>query len=247
MAEYQGEKLKEFLSKRNVSAADLAEKLGISRQSVYQYYKSSNLTREVVNNILTALNTNTEEVFGVKKKSLIPNTKSIGDIPEYLDEIETPFTDLENGQILMLIPKVNAYSYAGYLTGFADPEYLEELPKVSLVVNKEHRGKYRAFEIVGDSMDDNSKDSIPDKSVVTGRSIPRHHWNVKLHLSRFPDYVIVHRTEGICTKRITSHDIVKGTITCHSLNPDKINYPDFDLKLDEIDEIYNIVAVTGYR
>src|SRR5690606_38332737 len=39
---------------------------------------------------------------------------------------------------------------AGYLNGYADPEYIAELPKFSLPMFRQ--GTYRAFEIKGDSM-----------------------------------------------------------------------------------------------
>lgn len=177
----------------------------------------------------------------------IENTKDIGEIQYPIEPGDTPFIKLGEGQYNMIMPLVSEYAYAGYLSGYSDPEYIEELPKHTIVVTKYHRGQYRAFEVVGDSMDDNTKESIPDGSIVTGREIQHHHWTSKFHTHRFKDYVIVHQTEGIVTKRIIHHDTIQGYITCRSLNPDKENYPDFDLQLDEVKQIFNIVNVSLAR
>ncbi|MCX3266590.1 S24 family peptidase [Pedobacter agri] len=175
------------------------------------------------------------------------NGKLIGELNYPLDPGETPFIELGEGQYLMVMPLVNEYAYAGYLSGYADPEYVEELSKHTIIVTKQHRGTYRAFEVVGDSMDDGTKDSIPDGSIATGREIQRHLWQAKFHTHRFKDYIIVHKTDGILTKRITKHDVEKGIITCHSLNKDKDSYPDFKVDLNDVKQMFNIVNVSIAR
>ncbi|MCW3465027.1 XRE family transcriptional regulator [Chitinophaga nivalis] len=175
------------------------------------------------------------------------NTRDIGHLAYPLESAETPFIELGEGQYLMLIPLIHEAAYAGYPGGYADAEYIGELPRHSIIVNKYHKGQYRAFEIVGDSMDDNTKQSIPDGSIVTGREIQQSYWTSKFHTHRFKDYIIVHKTDGITTKRITHHDVEKGIITCHSLNPDKNMYPDFEIHLKDVQQLFNIVNVSQAR
>ncbi|WP_124583927.1 helix-turn-helix transcriptional regulator [Pedobacter sp. KBW06] len=175
------------------------------------------------------------------------NSTSIGEIHYPLEVGDSPFIDLGEGKYIMVVPLVNEYAYAGYLPGYRDPEYLEELPKHTIIVDKHHKGQYRAFEIVGDSMDDNTKESISDGSIATGREIQQHLWTSKFHTHRFKDYIIVHKKHGIIAKRITHHDTDTGVITCHSLNPDKDRYPDFDIHLDDVRQMFNIVNVLQKR
>ena len=172
------------------------------------------------------------------------NAFAIGAIQQ--TETDSPFIDLGNGQYIMIVPLVQDYAYAGYLGGYQDEEYIDELPKHSFVVNKQHRGKYMAFQVIGDSMSDGTEESITEGSTVTGREIQRHLWASRFHIHRFKDYVIVHR-EGILIKRIIRHDVEEGVICCRSLNPDKDAYPDFDLNLDDVRQIFNIVNVTMMR
>lgn len=183
------------------------------------------------------------ETLGTQKE----NSTFIGEIQHPIELDGSPFIDLGEGKYIMVVPLVNEYAYAGYLPGYRDPEYLEELPKHTIIVDRHHRGQYRAFEIVGDSMDDNTKESISDGSIVTGREIQQHLWTSKFHTHRFKDYVIVHKKYGIITKRIVNHNTDTGVITCHSLNPDKDKYPDFDIHLDEVKQVFNIVNVLQKR
>lgn len=193
-------------------------------------------------------------VFKEKYRKFMPDAKAnsvmssngfmIGEIQQ--NDTDSPFIDLGTGQFIMIVPLVQDYAYAGYLSGYQDKEYIEELPKHSFVVNKQHKGKYVAFQVIGDSMSDGTDESITEGSTVTGREIQRHLWSSRFHIHRFKDYVIVHK-EGILIKRIIKHDVDTGVITCLSLNPDKEAYPDFDLNLDDCSQIFNIVNVTQIR
>lgn len=109
------------------------------------------------------------------------------------------FVDLPGGMVMMSVPLVDQYAYAGYLSGYKDPEFLYELPKFSFITYRRHGGKYIAFEVRGDSMDDNTRDAICEGDKALGRGIEKELWHSKFHLHRFEDYVIVHR-EGIIVK-----------------------------------------------
>lgn len=241
MIEYQGERFKEFLDNRKIGATEASKILGVSRQSVYQYFKSRNLEIQTVKAIIDKFNTNTEEVFGVKDIPSQSNAKIIGEIPEYNPDEDTKFIELRPGWYKMRIPVVPEYARAGYLAGYADREFLDTLPMHEPIVDKYHRGRYMAFEVTGDSMDDDSKRSVPHGSIVTAREIKRELWRSKFHTHRYPYYVIIHKTDGILIKEMIKHDTENGVITLHSLNEDKEQYPDFDVHLDDVQQIFNVV------
>lgn len=243
MSDYQGEKFKMFLKSRNISVIKAAEMLGVTRNTVYTYFGSTNLTRETVSGIITTFDTDEQEVFGINNKKKHNEARILGEIAYPIEPGESPFIDLGEGKYIMIVPLVNEYAYGGYLGGYKDPEYLEELPKHTIIVDKHHKGTYRAFEVVGDSMDDGTINSIPDGAIVTGRDIQQHLWSSKFHTHRFKDYVIVHKTRGVIVKRITHHDTETGIITCHSLNPNKSDYADYDVHLDDVKQMFNVVNV----
>lgn len=177
--------------------------------------------------------------------------EEIGMVGEPLAKYESKagkeFTELSDGRYLMNTPLVTQRSYNGYLTGWGDPEFVEELPMHPVIVDKPHKGTYRSFESKGDSMNDGTSRSIEDKDILTGRRIERSLWKNKLHLTKYKEFVIVTYKKGIVTKNISAHDTENHTITCHSYNPDKEQYPDFVLNLDDVMEIYNIVQITKKR
>lgn len=135
------------------------------------------------------------------------------------------------------VPLVNQYAYAGYLTGYQDQEYIDQLPTVLYDVDHDPKGNYLAFEVKGDSMNDGSDESYKDGDRLLCREIPSHLWfNSKLHLRKW-DFVIVHK-EGVLVKRIVDHDVQNHTITIHSLNP---FYEDQVIDLVDVYQIFNVI------
>ena len=140
---------------------------------------------------------------------------------------------------IMQVPLINQYAYAGYLSGFADSEYMENLPKIPFILDKEYRGEYLCFEVKGDSMENETEESIPEGSILLCRNVRNEYWRSKLHINKW-DFVIVHKTDGILVKRIIKHDVESGIITIHSLNE---FYHDRELHLKDVKQIFNIVEV----
>ncbi|WP_131535550.1 S24 family peptidase [Pedobacter nototheniae] len=150
-----------------------------------------------------------------------------------------------DGTMGMKVRVVPAKAYAGYLRGFADPEYFEDFEYVVIAVEQEHRGTYLGFEVRGDSMvcletAELAEQSIFPGRIAIGRDLPRHQWIYKLHTHNYDNWVIVHKTEGILIKQIIKHDVEEGIITIHSLNPE---YPDEELYLDEVEQIFSVVQI----
>lgn len=141
----------------------------------------------------------------------------------------------------MEVELISKYAYAGYLTGYGDMEYLEMLPKVKVIVDRMVRGNYKCFEVKGDSMVDGSFESWLDGDIVLGREVKRELWLPKLHINKC-DFIIVHK-DGILLKRIISQDNNNGTITIHSLNPDKSTYPDEEIYIDDVMQIFSTVQL----
>lgn len=88
-------------------------------------------------------------------------------------------------------------------------------------------------------MDNGTKESLEEGEILICREVTKDLWQYKLHLHKW-NFVIVHQTEGIVVKRITEHDVEKGLITIHSLNP---FYPDRVLELKDISQIFNVVQI----
>ena len=113
---------------------------------------------------------------------------------------------------------------AGYLNGYQDPEFIAELPRVSLPVLPRN-ATYRAFEIKGDSML-----PLPSGSVIFGEYTekPGDVKSGKL-------YVVVTREEGIVFKRVYNLLEEEGRLLLVS---DNRAYPPYSVEADDIVEIW---------
>lgn len=128
---------------------------------------------------------------------------------------------------LSYAPLVSQRAFAGYLSGFADNDYMDSLDKIPYVEDEEMKGNVVAIEVSGDSMDDGTAESYRNGDIVLAKEI-----NLENIPFRHYDFVIVHKT-GILIKRIA--DISKNTITIHSLNRE---YGDVELAADDILKIF---------
>jgi transcriptional regulator with XRE-family HTH domain len=117
---------------------------------------------------------------------------------------------------------------AGYLTGYSDPEFIENLQQVALPFLGS--GKMRAFPIGGDSMPPHT-----DKSFVVGRYVE----NLG-EIKKDKTYIIITLSEGITYKRLNSKN--EDSIT---VEPDNIIYSPYDIRLSDILEIWEYVAHIG--
>lgn len=249
MPDYQGEKFKEFLDRQKISVVSAAQQLGVNRQTVYKYFRSKNLSREVVDKIIQTFGTTEHEVFRwIKlprlevKPRLEAKPLQLASDPNDYDNDGSKFEDLGNGMLRMRVRVVPQKAWANYPRGYQDPEFYEDFQTVSFDVHKEYRGHYLAFEVKGDSMITTDPELFDQMALpgwkAVARELPRHHWKYKLHIHKTDTWIIVHRTDGILIKNIIAHDVENAKITVHSLNP---KYPDDVIDLNDVSQIFNVV------
>lgn len=153
------------------------------------------------------------------------------------------FAKLPNGEYLMSMPCVEVEAQAGFLDNYSDVEYLSEIPQYGMIVDKVYHGRYVAFKVEGESMDDGTSRSIPKGCRIATRELSRDNWTNKLRYKYFPYWVIYTKRNGKpLVKEIISHDVENGKIVCHSLN-DSPEYADFELSLDEVNALFYVVDI----
>lgn len=118
---------------------------------------------------------------------------------------------------------------AGYLAGFQDPEFIEELPKIHLPVLPRNR-TVRAFEIQGDSML-----PIPSGSLVFGEYVES-----LAQVKNGNPYVLVTQHEGIVFKRVFLHTEKRNHFLLVS---DNTRYAPYALPFAEIKEVWKAIGV----
>ncbi|WP_276501144.1 XRE family transcriptional regulator [Terrimonas pollutisoli] len=126
------------------------------------------------------------------------------------------------------IPFVPVKAAAGYLAGYADPEFVDELNTFTLPMLS--GGNYRAFEIIGDSML-----PTPSGSVIVGEKVDKLD-----ELKNDSACIVVSRHEGIVYKRIQKNGRSKEKVTLVSDNP---VYHPYTVKTEDILEMWQAQMV----
>lgn len=120
---------------------------------------------------------------------------------------------------------------AGYLNGFADPEFVAELPRFRLPIAGLRGGTLRAFEISGDSML-----PLPSGTVVVGRYLP----DPAREARDGQPYIVVSPQEGIVFKRVFRKG--KGSSTTFVLHSDNPAYVPYEVPAAAVSELWEARA-----
>lgn len=126
-----------------------------------------------------------------------------------------------------LVSLVSAKAAAGYLNGYADTEYVENLPTIRLPNLK--GGTHRAFENKGHSM----LPTLHNGSISVGRWVES--------LDDIKDrriYIIVSKHDGIVIKRVLNRIEEAGKVILLSDNSNKVEYPNYTIDVSDILEVW---------
>ena len=154
----------------------------------------------------------------VKKDLTYSNESSHIDVGN--QRVLFPIMVNENNENLIEIVPIEAS--AGYLNGYDDPEYIEQLQRFKLPFLP--TGKHRAFPIKGDSML-----PTPNGAFVVCEFVEDIN-----NLKNGTACVLVSRNDGITYKRINKQ-VKNNTLL---LTPDNTEYKPYEVPLEEILEIW---------
>ncbi len=145
----------------------------------------------------------------------------------YFTEPHAPMVVTVNQNNEDVISLVATKAAAGYLNGYADPEFIETLPTIALPGLK--GGIHRAFEVKGASM------------------LPTHHpgsISIGRYVESFDDirdrrvYIVVTRDEGVVLKRVLNRVREEGKLILISDNENKREYPNYPVNASDIMEMW---------
>lgn len=91
-------------------------------------------------------------------------------------------------------------------------------------------------------MDSGGKVRISDGDTIHGQPVLGSLWTVDFLDKKLPQYVI-RRGRSLTVCAIRSYDPETSCFRVSGLNPDKVRFPDFDIYLDEISEMYYVKTV----
>ncbi|MCV9932862.1 LexA family transcriptional regulator [Flavobacterium sp. LS1R47] len=209
--------------KKKVSQEKVAESLLITRSRYTKYEDgTSEAPYEILKKIAHYFHISIDLLLSVDVRKIPTN---------HLLQLENnrlllPITVDANGENFIEI--VTQKAKAGYLNGYGDPEYIENLQQISLPFLGP--GKHRGFPVEGDSMPPHE-----DGSIIIGRYIDK--------LGEVMDgktYIIITKSEGMVYKRLNKNK--RNTLVLES---DNHFYPAYEVKASDILEIWEYECNIG--
>lgn len=211
-----------FLRKlKNLTQTELAEQLDVQRTMISAY--EDGRSEPKLTTLLTLCN-----LLGVGVEEFLSHDiESRGRMalqPRNLQvlTIATDNSDREN------ITWVAQKASAGYLNGFADPEFMETLPQFHLP-NLSRQATYRAFELAGDSM-------LP---LISGTIVIGTYVDQLQDIKSGRTYVLVTQTEGVVYKRVFNYLAENGKLFLVS---DNEVYKPYEIRAEEVLEVWEAKA-----
>ena len=212
-----GQNLKYLRKLRGWTQEEFAVKLGIKRSLIGAYEEERADPRLEVLEIVG-------DIFKLSMDELLlkdlSNTGS-----NYLAKRRQQKMMTADRNIIHFVPVKAA---AGYLAGYADSEFIDELNTFTLPMLA--GGNYRAFEIIGDSML-----PTPSGSIIVGEKI-----DAAEDVKNDQAYIVISRHEGIVYKRVVKNNKVKNKLTLVSDNP---QYQPYQVNTEDVVELWQAQMV----
>jgi len=213
-----GQNLKYLRKLRGWTQEEFANKLGIKRSLIGAYEEERAEPRLEVLEVIS-------DMFKVTLDELLRQDLSEAKSGNYLAKRRQLKMMNADRNIIQFVPVKAA---AGYLAGYADSEFIDELNTFTLPMLT--GGNYRAFEIIGDSMM-----PTPSGSVIVGEKVESVE-DAKPNMA----HIVVSRSEGIVYKRIVKSNKNKNKITLVSDNP---AYQPYQVNTEDILEMWQANTV----
>ena len=242
---------KELLGELRLNPNQLSESIGKSRPQwaydVLNEGKKVGISKNIAELICKKYPQINKSYLLTGEGSLTVNESTAVEVP--LENEGTFYTENHNGTKFYELPDGNyrmevslvpwcAYGRFANECGTLDPDK-EEWEKESFHTDKIVHGRYLAFEVRGDSMDDGTRASFEEGDIVLVRELDRIHWKDGIRFKDHPYWVVVFDS-SVLIKQMVEQDLEGGKITFHSLNPSP-EYADFTLNMDDIRALYSVL------
>jgi len=215
---YAGKNLRYLRKLRGWTQEEFANKLSIKRSLIGAYEEERAEPRlEVLESMCSIFKLSLDELL-LKDLTAVKGNN-------YLDQRRRLKMAASSTGEIQFVPVKAA---AGYLAGYADPEFIDELNTFTLPMLGP--GQYRAFEIVGDSMM-----PTPSGSVIVGEKVD----DIE-DVKNSNTYVVLSRNEGVVYKRIMKNNRARNKFTLMSDNP---QYEPYLVNAEDVLEMWKAVYI----
>lgn len=221
-------RLQELMDLKGLNQSQLAEKSGVSQQTISRALKVGRLRSEALQQLAEYLGV-TIDYFYVTHKSVNTTNKSVGDSATQYSVVRT--TDNEGRDNIVLVDRP---AFAGYVANRLETSMYDDFPTMRFPGIVFKNGDFRAFRVVGSSM----ATRLGDGDIVIGQYVEN--WK---ELTSDRVYVVVTH-EDIVVKKVLNRIRERGVLRMKSYN---LEYQDYELDKDSIQEVWEVKGFLGFN
>jgi transcriptional regulator with XRE-family HTH domain len=227
---YFSANLKFLRKQKSLNQTEFARKIGTNRPKIGSYEEGrAEPNLETIQNISHFFKVPLDDLL---EKDLSVNKRRVSKDVEGNNLRILPIVVNEQQEEKVTLVPIKAA--AGYLNGYADPEFVEQLPNFNLPFSQMSQGTHRAFQITGDSML-----PIPPESYILTEYLENWNW-----VKSGECYVIVSKNDGVVYKRVINQFEENQSLELHSDNP---SYTSYSIEGNELLEIWRAIGFVSFE
>lgn len=227
--------LKLLRKRKGRTQQEVSDAIGINRSSLAGYESQIQPDLQVLIRFSEYFNITIDTMVKVDLSSL--SERQLSEIDRGMDtyihgnklRVLATTVDSENRDNIEV---VNLRAKAGYFSGYADPDFIKELPMAHLPFLDRNK-KYRVFQVDGDSML-----PIKDKSWIVGEYMDD--W---YSIKDGQYYILLTENDGIVFKIAYNHIKADGKLLLCSQNS---MYKPFEVNISDVKEVWKYVMVMNF-
>ena len=223
-----GNNIRHLRKTRGLTQDQLADKIGVNRAMIGSYEEGRAVPKLSALRILSHyFSISIDDLVNMDLNTVKGNTENSPsvDLTGKGLRVLTTLVDRDNRELITLVP---VKASAGYTKGYADPDFIDTLPRFNLPLPElAYERTYRAFQTEGNSME-----PVPSGSYIICEYLQN--WN---DIKDGKTYILVTREEGIVYKRLFSND--NDTLMLKSDNPE---YTPYTIPVNSVSEVWKALG-----
>ncbi|WP_435624125.1 helix-turn-helix domain-containing protein [Flagellimonas sp.] len=228
--------IKELRKHKGATQTDLAKAVGVSLRTIQTYeQKDASIPTKNLTKIAAFFDLSVADMY---LRKMNDEEASYGNQKPFI-HFGSRCYPLDFGKNFIVVPLLLTEMQSEYAKSLGEKIEPKHQMKTGFVVEKLHDSSYVAFEISGDSMNDGTIQSIPNKSIVLGVEHTMDELVQDPGLLLDQTMVLVLRDRITC-KKIAEVDTHKKEISCTNLKTSP-EFNDFKLPFHEILQLFKIV------
>lgn len=231
--------IKQLREKKGTKQPELAEAIGVSPRTIQLYEReNANIPIKNLTKIAAYFDLSIAELY-LKEFNDFRGPYTIK--KQSFAKHGSVFYPLDHGKYLAMTPLVLLEEYAKYTQTIRGGTPEKNVFQIGFVLDAVEEEAYRAFEISGDSMNDQSIEAIPNKSIVLGVNFAKENFTTtNVNAKTWDQYYVLVCHDRIMCKHVTGFNKEKASIHCHNLNPSP-EYQDFEVLLEDLLQVFRII------